>query len=56
MAKQQTFGEKVMAAKSSKRKMAKVILAKKNNAGKISFQEATLDQDQVKNFISKNKN
>lgn len=55
MAKKQVFGESVLAAKASQRKMAKVILSKKSPKGKIAFQEATLEQDKVKESISRNK-
>ncbi|MEX2656342.1 MAG: DUF4295 domain-containing protein [Balneolales bacterium] len=55
MAKKQVFGEQVLVAKAAQRKMAKVILSKKSARGKIAFHEATIDQDQVKEYISKNK-
>lgn len=55
MAKKQTFGEKVLASKATQRKMAKVILSKKSNKGTVVFHESTVDQDNVKDFISKNK-
>ncbi|MDG5766988.1 DUF4295 domain-containing protein [Balneolales bacterium ANBcel1] len=55
MAKKQVFGEEVLAAKAAQRKMAKVILSKKSAKGKVSFSETTIDQDNVKDFISRNK-
>ncbi len=55
MAKKQIFGEQVLAAKATQRKMAKVILSKKSAKGKVVFHEATMEQDQVKDFISRQK-
>ena len=55
MAKKQVFGEQVLASKAAQRKMAKVILSRKTAKGKISFHESTVDQEHVKEFISKHK-
>lgn len=55
MAKKQVFGEQVLAKKASQRKMAKVILSKKTGKGKVAFHESTMDQEHVKDFISRNK-
>ncbi len=55
MAKKQVFGESVLAAKASQRKMVKIILSKKSDKGKVVFQESTIEQDQVKDFIARQK-
>ncbi|MBP3191571.1 DUF4295 domain-containing protein [Natronogracilivirga saccharolytica] len=55
MAKKQVFGEQVLAAKAAQRKMAKVIVSKKTSKGKIAFHESTVDQENVKDFISRQK-
>ncbi|WP_083750181.1 DUF4295 family protein [Rhodohalobacter halophilus] len=55
MAKKQAFGEEALALKQSQRKMAKVIISTKNERGKYAFRETMMDQDDVKDFISKNK-
>ena len=55
MAKKQTFGSEALAAKASQRKMAKVVIANKNDRGAYSFNEAMIDQEKVKEYISKNK-
>jgi hypothetical protein len=55
MAKKQVFGEQVLAARASQRKMAKVILSKKSEKGKVVFHEATIEQDKVKDFIAHQK-
>ncbi len=54
MAKKQTFGDKVLAAKLAQRKMAKVIISEKSPRGTVSYREATIDVDKVNEFISKN--
>lgn len=56
MAKKQEFGEKALAAKASARKMAKVVIAKPNGKGTYSFNESMIDQANVSDFLSKNKN
>lgn len=56
MAKKQEFGEKVLAAKRSAKKMAKVIIAKSNGKGTYSFNESMIEQDKVSDFLAKNKN
>lgn len=55
MAKKQVFGEQVLAARASQRKMAKVIISKKSTRGKVAFQETIIEQDQVKDFVTRNK-
>ncbi len=55
MAKKQVYGEQVLAAKASQRKMVKVILSRKSAKGKIAFHESTMEQDQVKDFIARQK-
>ncbi|MCH8494901.1 MAG: DUF4295 domain-containing protein [Balneolales bacterium] len=52
MAKKQTFGDKVVAAKLAQRKMAKVIISEKSPRGTISYREATIDADKVNDFIN----
>ncbi len=51
MAKKQTFGEKVLAAKAAQRKMAKVIVGQKSGLGTIRFREGTVDAEKVKEFV-----
>ncbi len=53
MAKKQLFGDKVLAAKAAKKKMARVILSRKTRKGKVAFQESSIEQSQVKDFISR---
>ncbi|MEX0928563.1 MAG: DUF4295 family protein [Balneolales bacterium] len=55
MAKKQSFGDKVAAAKAAQRKMAKVIMSHKNSKGTFSFRESTMEQDQVKEYIASNR-
>ena len=55
MAKKQVFGEEAKSLKFAHRKMAKVIISSKNERGKYSFKETMVDQDNVTNFINKNK-
>ncbi|RNC83079.1 MAG: DUF4295 domain-containing protein [Balneola sp.] len=55
MAKKQVFGSEALQARASQRRMAKVIISTKNDSGKYSYREAMVDQDQVKDFIQKNK-
>jgi len=55
MAKKQSFGEKVLAAKMSQRKMAKVIISHKASHGATKFKEAMVETDQVKDFLSTNR-
>lgn len=55
MAKKQTFGSDALAAKRAARKMAKVVIANKNERGKYSYAEAMIDQENVKEYISKRK-
>jgi len=54
MAKKQTFGDKVLAAKLSQRKMAKVIISEKSPRGTISYREVTVDVDKVGDYLNKN--
>lgn len=55
MAKKQSFGEKVLAAKKSQRKMAKVIIGQKSAYGATKFKEATIDAENVKDFVAANR-
>lgn len=55
MAKKQVFGEEAQRMKGVHRKMAKVIISTKSSRGKYAFKEAMVDQDEVNNFISTNK-
>ncbi|MEX0772251.1 MAG: DUF4295 family protein [Balneolales bacterium] len=55
MAKKQSFGDKVAAAKASQRKMAKVIMSHKTQKGSFSFRETTMEQDTVKDYIKTNR-
>lgn len=51
MAKKQTFGDKVIAAKLAQRKMAKVIVSEKSPKGTISYREVTVDVDKVNDYL-----
>lgn len=51
MAKKQTFGDKVLAAKLAQRKMAKVIISEKSPKGTISYREVTVDVDKVDDYL-----
>lgn len=55
MAKKQVFGEEAKSLKFAHRKMAKVIISTKNERGKYAFKETMVDQDNVTDFINKNK-
>jgi hypothetical protein len=55
MAKKQTFGDKVLAAKLAQRKMAKVILSEKSPKGTISYREVTIDIDKVNDYVNSSK-
>lgn len=55
MAKKQVFGDEAKSLKGSHRKMAKVIISTKNERGKYAFKETMIDQENVNNFIQKNK-
>ena len=55
MAKKQSFGSEALQRKGSHRKMAKVVISTKNEAGKFSYKEVMIDQDNVKEFIQHNK-
>jgi len=55
MAKKQAFGEQALQMKGSHRKMAKVIIATRNDQGKYSYKEAMVDQENANDFIQKNK-
>lgn len=55
MAKKQVFGSEALQAKASARRMAKVVISTKNANGKYSYQETMIDQENVKDFIAKNK-
>ena len=51
MAKKQTFGDKVLAAKLAQRKMAKVIISEKSPKGTISYRTLTVDADKVGDYF-----
>ncbi len=51
MAKKQSFGADVLAAKAAQKRMAKVVVATKNASGKFSYGEVMIEQDQVNDFI-----
>jgi len=55
MAKKQVFGSQALQQKASARKMAKVVVSTKNENGKYSYREVMIDQDNVSEFLSKNK-
>jgi hypothetical protein len=55
MAKKQSFGQEALQAKAAHRKMAKVIISTKNDKGKYAYKEVMMDQDNVKDYIQKNK-
>lgn len=55
MAKQQAFGEEALQAKAAHRRMAKVIIASKNDKGKYAYKEVMVEQDDVKDYIQRNK-
>ncbi len=54
MAKKKTFGTKE-EQKSDNRRMAKVIVAQKTANNKYGYKEAIIDEDNVQDFINKNK-
>lgn len=55
MAKNQAFGEEALQRRAAHRKMAKVVIATKNDRGKYAYKESMVDQESVKEFIQKNK-
>ena len=55
MAKKQAFGDEAQALKEAQRKMAKVIIAKKNERGKYAYKEVMMDQENVKEYIQNSK-
>ena len=55
MAKKQVFGEEAQKVKGAHRKMAKVIISTKSSRGKYAFKESMVDEDEVREFISQNK-
>lgn len=55
MAKKQSFGEKVLAAKMAQRKMAKVIISHKAAQGSFKYKEAVVEAEKVQEFITANK-
>lgn len=55
MAKKQAFGEEALQAKAAHRRMAKVVIASKNDKGKYAYKEAMIEQDDVKDYIQQNK-
>jgi hypothetical protein len=56
MAKKQLYGNEALALKHSQRKMAKVIISKKNPSGSVSFHEHIMDQEKVRDFLAKPNN
>lgn len=55
MAKKQAFGAQALQMKQSHRKMAKVVVATRNDKGKYSYREAMVDQESAQEFIKQNK-
>ncbi len=55
MAKKQKFGDQALEQRMARRKMAKVIISRKNEKGTYSYHESTLDVDNVREFIKTNK-
>ncbi|MFU8859145.1 MAG: DUF4295 family protein [Cyclonatronaceae bacterium] len=55
MAKKQTFGDKVLAAKLAQRKMAKVIVSSKSDNGIYKFRESVVDAEKVNEFIARHR-
>ncbi len=55
MAKKQSFGEKVLAAKLAQRKMAKVIISHKTSHGSTKFRESIIDAERVKEYVADNR-
>lgn len=55
MAKKQTFGDKVVAAKLAQRKMAKVIVSHKTDNGIYRFRESIVDAEKVNDFITRHR-
>jgi len=55
MAKKQTFGTEALEQKAAHRRMAKVIVATKRGNNKYGYKEAIIDQDDVQDFIQKNR-
>lgn len=55
MAKKKTFGTEGGSDDSSNRRMAKVIVATETGNNKFGYKEAIVDEDNVQDFISKNK-
>lgn len=54
MAKKQTFGTEGQQSSGDKR-MAKVIVAKKNDRDKYAYKEAMVEEGDVQDFIKDNK-
>lgn len=55
MAKKQTFGKEAQLKKAAHRRMAKVIISTKTTKEKYAFKEAIIDQDDVNDYIKKNR-
>ena len=55
MAKKQVFGSEALQQIASARKMAEVVVSTKNDSGKYSYKEVMIDQENVAEFLSKNK-
>jgi len=48
MAKKQSFGDKVLRQKADIKKMAKIVIAKRNPNGHFSFRSKMVDANDVK--------
>jgi len=55
MAKKQVFGSEALQQKASARKMAKVVVSTKMIVENIATKEVMIDQENVAEFLSKNK-
>ena len=55
MAKQQSFGDKVLKQKAEAKKMAKVVLSTKKENGHYSFQQRMVEASDVTAFIKEAK-
>ena len=47
MAKKQTFGDKVLRARADAKKMAKIVIAEKNENGHYSYRHKMVDVNDV---------
>lgn len=55
MAKNKTFGTKGEAKSTGDRRMAKVVVATPTSDEKYGYKEAIIDEEDVQDFIKKNK-